>query len=167
MATRRESVRVEASGQMHRDAFDGLTDAEAAPLLAEANSGKVPARKTVNDWRNGGRGGIPDSVATYALSAPHPWRVSGEMDALLKQQIVRPKDDAALIEDYWLLRQKEPQVEADDRAFDSARPDSWTWMERAAARKRDVAVNAELAAHEMELAARGLTWAEVVAGRPS
>lgn len=161
--SRADDLRLQASAQMHEDAFDGLTDAEAGERIGRS-------RRTNCGYRNaepGARNGVPDSVLSYMLSAPNPWRVAATIEAVLKQKIVREKSDERLIDDYWLLRMNEPQVEAYDRAFDSAHPDSWTWMERARARKRDVAVNAELGAHEMEIAARGMTWKEVLARRPA
>lgn len=162
MSARHESLRLEASGMMHDDAFRDVPDAEVGERIGRS-------RRTANNYRRGApgaKGGIPDSVLTYMLSAEHPWRVAGEIEATLKDEVIEKKDDDRLIEDYWQLRQNEVELEAADRAFDSKHPDSWTWMQRARARKRDVACNAELAAHEVEMAKRGMSWQQVLAARP-
>ena len=149
MDPRRRDALAGAAARAHRDAEPD--DGEAAPRHGRD-------RRTLNHWANGG----PPAVRhhqRYLLAVADPWRLVAETKTTAKHRTVSSLDRDALIERYHELRRREKAVEGEDNGADVCR--GVCWLDRAAAKERDAAVNEELAAVMREFASRGITEAEV------
>ena len=146
-----------SAGLAHADSERGLTDAAVARRYSTA--GRKVSRRTANEWR---RTGPPEvrEFSIYLLACSDPFRIEASIKATVKQIVIAKLSDQELVHRYRELLEYEPIVEAEDRVLDVER--GACWLRRAAASERDSAINAEKAACERELAARGLTETEVL-----
>lgn len=96
---------------------------------------------------------------TYLLESPEPFRLEAHIKSLVKQMAIRKLSRADLIARFHELRGREKQLEGADNGNDVRA--GLSWLDRAAQKERDAAVEEELAAVMREFAARGITEAEV------
>lgn len=97
---------------------------------------------------------------TYLFESPEPFRLEAHVKSLVKQIAIRKLSREQLIERFHELRAREKTAEGADNAQDVT--PAVAWLDRAAAKERDAAVDEELAAVMREFAARGITEAEVL-----
>lgn len=154
---RRRDVLTLSVAHAHNDAARGLTDTEVARRYSEAVR-PIKAR-TVNDWH---RIGPPEAraFAAYLLACSDPYRLEAHVKALVKGIAIRKLNREQLIDRFHELRAREKELEGADNGNDVRR--GMCWLERAAQKERDAAVEEELAAVMREFAARGLTESEVM-----
>ena len=98
----------------------------------------------------------------YLLDAERPWESLAHFLSIAKWRTIVDLSDVDLIERFWALLEMEKHIEGADNLMDCQ--NGHTWLERAQQKKRDAAINEELAAVCTEFAARGLTEATVNEG---
>lgn len=152
---------------MNARAQDALTHAAAAvhadvdPCDQAATARRGKSRRTWNRARHEGPAEVR-AFQLYLLNSPEPFRLEAHVKSLVKQRAFRDLTDTQLIERYHELRPREKQLEGADCANDVCR--GLAWLDRAAAKERDAAIDEELAAVFREFAARGITEADVERG---
>lgn len=120
------------------------------------------SRRTSNRARHEGPQQLR-AFQVYLLNSPEPYRLEAHIRSLVKQRAMRNRSTTDLISDYHELRQREKATEGADNANDVRT--GMAWLDRAAQKERDAAVDEELAAVMREFAARGITEREVFEGR--
>lgn len=135
-------------------------DLDPDDQLAVHRRGK--SRRTWNRARHEGPTEVR-AFQTYLLQSTDPYRLLAHVKALVKGIAIRKLTRAELVERFHELRAREKELEGKDNGNDVRR--GLGWLERAAQKERDAAVEEELAAVMREFAARGITEAEVFDGR--
>lgn len=132
-------------------------DAEPDDQQAAQRYGK--ARRTATHWRSTG----PPQVRgfqTYLYLSSDPYRMVAEVKATAKHKAVEKETTPELIEGIRLLLRREKEAEGVDNGNDCRR--GMNWLDRAAQKERDAAIDEELAARFRECACRGLKESEVL-----
>lgn len=137
--------------------------ADAEPDDAASARRHGCSRRTSNRARHEGPRQLR-AFQVYLLNSPEPYRLEAHIRSLVKQRAMRNRSTTDLIADFHELRAREKTTEGADSANDVTT--GLGWLERAAQKERDAAVEAELAAIMREFAARGVTERDVMEGRP-
>lgn len=135
--------------------------ADAEPDDVESARRHGTSRRTSNRSRHEGPRQLR-AFQVYLLNSPEPYRLEAHVRSLVKQRAMRNRSTTDLIADYHELRAREKTTEGADSANDVT--SGIGWLERAAQKERDAAVDGELAAVMREFAARGITEREVTEG---
>lgn len=120
------------------------------------------SRRTSNRARHEGPRQLR-AFQLYLLNSPEPYRLEAHVRSLVKQRAMRNRSTSDLIADFHELRGREKATEGQDNANDVRH--GLDWLERAAQKERDAAVEEELAAMMREFAARGVSERDVFEGR--
>lgn len=133
-------------------------DSEARQTDAQVGARHGLEARTVNDWR---RTGPPEAraFASFLFESSDPYRWIASMKALAKQKVFRARSDEQLIDRFHELRGHEKRLEGVDNGQDLT--PGLSWIDRAAAKERDAAVDEEISALMREFAARGISEARV------
>ena len=102
------------------------------------------------------------AASQYMLLAEKPWEYVAHMTSFAKWKTIVKLSDVELIERYWDLIDAEKHIEGADNLMDAQ--GRHPWLERAAQKRRDSAVNSELAAVMHEFDVRGMTEERVREG---
>ena len=143
---RRKDVAAKTSGLAHRDTYP--RDRVCAERL------KVH-RSTPNRWAGGDSANPMNHDSQYMLLAERPWEYVAHMTSFAKWKTIVKLSDDELIERYWDLLEAEKHIEGADNLM-SAQP-GHTWLDRAQQKKRDAAIELELAAVMLEFEVRGMS----------
>jgi len=145
---RRRDILIAAAARVHEDADSVST----ATMLGKTD-------RTGRRWKSDGRGSPQHAYSRYFLANPHKYRLLSHLKALAKAEAIQLLTNTALIARYHELHEMEKNLECQDTVTDLKRGVSW--LDRAAMKERDAAIDEEIAAVCRELAARGITEEEV------
>lgn len=146
---RRRDVLAAAAARAHAD---------AEPDDQEAAARHGVSRRSGTRWRHEGPPAVR-GFQTYLRLSPNPWRLVAETRTTAKHETIRKLSHAGLVERIRELRAAEKSIEGVDNGHDVT--PGLPWLDRAAQKERDAAVNEELAACFRECACRRLTEEEV------
>lgn len=156
--------RIHGSGKLDPRRRDGLHLAAAAAHADVDPDDRLAAERrggTRRKWTYARAQG-PRAVRefqNYLLHTPEPFRLEAHIKSLVKQMTIRKLSREDLIERFHELRAREKELEGGDNGNDVRT--GLSWLDRAAQKERDAAVEEELAAVMREFAARGITEADV------
>lgn len=158
-------ARIDGSGQLDPRRRDVLAAGAAAAHADVDPDDQIATRRRGKSRRTWARARLDGprelrAFQTYLFQSPEPFRLEAHVKSLVKQIAIRKLSRAQLIERFHDLRSREKQLEGSDNGND-VRP-GLGWLDRAAAKERDAAVDEELAAVMREFAARGIREDEVL-----
>jgi len=113
------------------------------------------SERRVRQWKCDGFGSPQDQYDRHFRISPQNYYAIAHLKSVAKQEEIRVLSDAELIARFHELRELEKTMEGEDNCIDMRRGVSWG--DRAHMKRRDAAIDEELAAVCDEMEARGLT----------
>ena len=150
MSSTRDDVLTRACARTHRAIY---------PSAARCSEKLGVHRSTPSNWALGRPGNPTKTDSLYLLLAENPWEHVAHQNMIVKLRTVEKLTRDELIDRCWELRELETHIEGVDNLM--ARQPGHTMGERAEQKRKDAAVELELAAIYLEFESRGITESHV------